>query len=97
MIRKHRPELGWDYQTFPKPFFFVDRPRPVRGVTPGLRFAILERDGFRCRYCGAPAPEVRLHVDHVIPVIAGGSDDPENLVAACEDCNLGKSARVLVP
>jgi hypothetical protein len=32
-----------------------------------------------------------LHVDHVIPVSDGGEDVPENLVAACASCNLGKS------
>jgi hypothetical protein len=33
-----------------------------------------------------------LTVDHVMPTALGGSDDPTNLVAACKDCNSGKSA-----
>lgn len=57
-----------------------------------LRYEILRRDGNACRYCGACAPEVTLTVDHVIPTALGGSDQPENLVAACRDCNAGKSA-----
>ena len=32
---------------------------------------------------------------HIVPVAAGGTDDPANLVAACQDCNLGKSDQVL--
>lgn len=60
-----------------------------------LRFQILERDGYRCRYCGRGAPGVTLHVDHVHPQSKNGTDDPDNLVTACEDCNLGKGARVL--
>ena len=56
------------------------------------RYAVLERDGYRCRYCGATAQEARLHIDHVNPVAVGGNNDPENLVTACVDCNLGKSA-----
>jgi len=36
-----------------------------------------------------------LHVDHVVPVAESGSDDPTNLVAACSDCNLGKSSKSL--
>lgn len=56
-----------------------------------LRFEVLKRDGFRCRYCGANAASSLLHVDHVIPVSGGGSSDPENLVTACSECNLGKS------
>jgi hypothetical protein len=57
-----------------------------------LRFEVLQRDGHACRYCGAKAPDVRLTVDHVVPVALGGSDDPTNLVAACVDCNAGKSS-----
>jgi hypothetical protein len=57
-----------------------------------VRFLILERDGFRCRYCGRTALTVALHVDHIIPQSGGGTDAPENLVAACIDCNSGKGA-----
>lgn len=59
-------------------------------VPPRLRYAILERDQFRCNYC--KQTEVQLEVDHVIPKSLGGSDLPENLVAACKDCNIGKSS-----
>ena len=36
-------------------------------ISAKLRFSVLMRDGFRCRYCGRTAsePEVVLHVDHV--------------------------------
>jgi len=64
------------------------RPRRARDPLPAqMRFGILQRDGFRCRYCGGPgtAPGVVLHVDHVI------------LVTACEECNLGKAPRALAP
>lgn len=57
-----------------------------------LRFEILRRDNHTCRYCGASAPDVHLTVDHVLPVALGGADDPTNLVAACKDCNAGKSS-----
>ncbi len=57
-----------------------------------LRYEILRRDNHACRYCGATAPAAALTVDHVTPVALGGSDDPGNLVAACKDCNAGKSA-----
>lgn len=59
------------------------------------RFDILERDGFRCRYCGATAKDDRLHVDHVEPVSLGGGNDPENLATACSACNFGKSDRII--
>lgn len=61
-------------------------------VSKRLRYEVLRRDGHACRYCGAAAPDARLTVDHVVPVALGGRDDPTNLVAACVDCNAGKSA-----
>ena len=55
-----------------------------------VRFEIFRRDGHACRYCGRRPPAVTLEVDHRIPRCMGGTDDPENLVAACWDCNRGK-------
>lgn len=57
-----------------------------------LRFEIFKRDGFRCIYCGATPLQRPLHVDHVEAVANGGTDDPANLVTACDACNLGKAA-----
>lgn len=53
---------------------------------------MLRRDNFTCRYCGGEAPDVKLQVDHVLPTTLGGSDEPENLVTACADCNRGKAS-----
>lgn len=61
-------------------------------VSKRLRYEILRRDNHTCRYCGRSAPEVRLTVDHVLPVALGGRDDAENLVACCGDCNSGKTS-----
>lgn len=58
-----------------------------------LRFAVLFRDDFTCQYCGRRPPEVSLHVDHRNPVSLGGAHSMENLLAACSECNLGKSNR----
>lgn len=70
--------------------FRLFRMRRRRALPSKRRFEVLRRDGFRCVYCGAKASESELHVDHVVPVIDGGSDEPSNLVTACIDCNLGK-------
>ena len=56
-------------------------------LTKRIRFEILKRDNHTCRYCGASAPEATLTVDHVLPLALGGTDQPNNLVAACKDCN----------
>lgn len=61
-------------------------------VSKRLRFEVLRRDNHACRYCGGTAPDVTLTVDHVVPKTLGGADEPSNLVAACKDCNAGKSS-----
>lgn len=65
-----------------------------RKVPLDVRWAVLKRDNYRCVICGAsPAADhsVRLHVDHIVPVAKGGTNDLSNLRTACDDCNLGKS------
>lgn len=61
-------------------------------VSKRTRFEVLRRDSHACQYCGEVAPNVVLHIDHVIPVSLGGEDKPGNLVTACKDCNSGKSS-----
>lgn len=67
---------------------YARRPMNIR-----LRFQILERDGFRCQYCGARAPDVDLEVDHIVSVADGGTNDETNLISACFRCNRGKKAQ----
>lgn len=42
-------------------------------ITKKTRFEVFKRDGFKCVYCGACAPEVVLVVDHIDPVANGGN------------------------
>ena len=60
------------------------------------RFFILHRDHFRCRYCGnSPNDGYVLHMDHIYPKSKGGSDDPDNLITSCMECNLAKNTTIL--
>lgn len=61
-------------------------------LSKSLRFEIFKRDSFTCQYCGRQTPTAVLEVDHIIPKAEGGTDDPNNLITACRDCNRGKGA-----
>lgn len=50
-----------------------------------------ERGLYACVYCGGPAE----HADHVVPLSRGGAHVVGNLVPACAECNISKSARTL--
>lgn len=64
-------------------------------VSKKRRFEVFKRDGFTCQYCGSTPPRVVLECDHVIPVCEWGTDDEENLVTSCFDCNRGKGGTPL--
>lgn len=91
-------QLGYFYSDRPRAFWHGSREPAARsGMSARLRFTILSRDGFRCVYCGATATDDRLVVDHAISVLDGGTDQPANLLTACETCNLGKGSRSDAP
>lgn len=61
-----------------------------------LRFEIFQRDNFTCQYCGRTKKVgIKLVIDHKVPVSKGGTDSPENLITACDECNLGKSNKLI--
>lgn len=68
-----------------------------KNISGSLRWHVLARDGFTCRYCGAAAGQdgVELAVDHIVSVKDGGTNNPDNLATACRSCNGGKSSRSL--
>lgn len=58
-----------------------------------LRLKVLQRDNFKCAYCGAsPAvdPNIQLHIDHIVPFSKGGKTELSNLQTLCQNCNWGK-------
>lgn len=81
-------------QTLPAPLVPAEKPKR-RAISKKTRFEVFKRDGFACQYCGAHPPGVLLHIDHIVAVAAGGTNAIDNLVTACEPCNLGKGARDL--
>jgi hypothetical protein len=66
-------------------------------LSPRLRFQVFKTGGYKCELCGRNTAEddVKLEVDHIIPVSRGGTSDPENLQVLCFDCNRGKSDQLL--
>lgn len=52
--------------------------------------AILLEHGHKCARCGAGG---KLTVDHVIPLVQGGSNWPSNLQPLCLSCNCSKQDR----
>ncbi len=71
-----------------------------RGISQQLRNKIFERNGFTCRLCGGcsadpdpfnPSRKLRLHIDHILPISQGGTNEEGNLRVLCSACNAGRS------
>lgn len=75
----------------PRPDDHVRRERAR--VTRAVRAEVFAADGHACRYCGDTEP---LEVDHIYPLILGGTSDRDNLQTLCMPCNRRKWAHVEV-
>ena len=62
----------------------------------GVKFSrvnVYMRDKFTCQYCSRRCAFDEFTYDHVVPRSAGGRTCWENIVAACQPCNLRKGNR----
>jgi hypothetical protein len=82
-------EAAFDAERLPRPV--TRRTEPSRpGLNADQRGFIFARDGLHCQSCGGSD---NLTVDHIIPIIKGGTDDPDNLQTLCRSCNCRKGGR----
>lgn len=67
-------------------------------IPASLRRLVIKRSENRCEYCRiSQAGQVAtFHIDHVVPVVAGGQTTADNLALACVSCSLRKGARQIL-
>jgi len=68
--------------------FWEGRTTPAKADWAALRLAVLERDHYRCVYCGSTD---YLDVHHIRPRQQQGADQMNNLVTLCRSCHLRTS------
>jgi len=56
-------------------------------ISPEIKERIYKRDNYKCRYCNS---KKNLTIDHIIPIMRGGTNKIENLQVLCETCNQAK-------
>ena len=68
------------------------RIRPTKRLTwpKGLKRSLMRRQHNTCVYCGYRRIASSMDIDHIIPVVRGGSNDESNLQVICRPCNQRK-------
>lgn len=56
----------------------------------GLKRRLMRQQDNTCVYCGFRRRATSMEIDHIIPVVRGGSNDESNLQVICRPCNLRK-------
>lgn len=70
----------------------VERQRGRAWMATRDRIAL--RDGYRCAKCGATWVPNRDHVDHIVELADGGTNDDANLQLLCDEpCHKEKTAQ----
>lgn len=64
-------------------------------IPASLRRLVIQRADNRCEYCQISqiGQVATFHIDHILPVIAGGKTVATNLALACVSCSLRKGSR----
>jgi 5-methylcytosine-specific restriction enzyme A len=69
--------------------------RPPRAIWKQLRKQVWERDGGRCQgpYCHDRPPILleTAHIDHIVPLVRGGTNELANLRTLCRRCHALRS------
>ena len=68
------------------------RIRPTERVAwpQGLKQELMRRQNNTCVYCAHRRTAHNLEIDHIVPVVRGGSNDESNLQVICGPCNQRK-------
>jgi hypothetical protein len=66
----------------------------TRTLSTARRAEIYQRDQKKCYICDAQLTINEIELDHIIPVVLGGSSDPSNIACSCRPCNRSKGSKV---
>ena len=64
-------------------------------ITRALRKQVFDEADWKCEYCGTKLDEFNGAIDHKHPKSKGGSNERDNLAAACRKCNILKADKLL--
>jgi hypothetical protein len=90
--RQHAKTHREYYRTRDRNRSALEKMAPGRHTVADIRKQYADQGG-RCYHCQCEVGD-RYHIDHVIPLARGGSNDPSNLVITCPSCNMRKHTKL---
>ena len=89
-ISKNKKYVDWQKNQYHK------RLRNAEGSHTFGEWELLKKQyGYTCPSCGKSEPDIKLTIDHIIPLSKGGSNFIENIQPLCLKCNMRKSAKLV--
>ena len=102
IIRKRRKERR---KAHPSLYINIDKAHTARRralkIQAEGRFSVQEwaelkaKYNFSCLCCGRSEPDIRLTVDHVVPLVKGGTNYIDNIQPLCFSCNSRKHSKTI--
>lgn len=65
----------------------------VGQLSPGTRERLFELQNGSCNGCGCAL--VDSHIDHIVPLVRGGTNTDDNVQLLCPTCNLSKGSKTM--
>jgi hypothetical protein len=79
---------------------FLEKRRETRKRTNGGSFTFIEWEELKnncqytCQRCLKSEPEIKLTVDHIVPISKNGQDSIDNIQPLCTLCNMIKQTKI---
>lgn len=66
------------------------------GTFTAMQWRVLcQKYNYRCLCCGKHEPDIKLTIDHVIPIVRGGINTIDNIQPLCGECNSSKGDKLI--
>lgn len=88
----------WQKENKDRVYASIHKRRALKKKSNGAHTAaditeILKAQQHLCPYCTVSLKRIKRHIDHILPLKLGGSNNKDNIQILCVPCNLSKGAK----